>query len=657
MAMETVRVRVVLEDPDLLNKTQNSEGLRRSWLLLKPQHKTISDLSSYLLRIFNLHDFCPNGLLLSMDGFVLPSFESTCILKDKEIISVKRKGGAVIDLLEVGDETNCSEDEAIVENQHIHRGVKLLANEEFDKETGGYESESEEDEPDQPEETVQVETASAGNAGSKKRKASRKLKSPKRKKNKYTRLEKCPVVLEDVENGVCEEQTKSCDDCTALPKKGSLKKHKSSNVNGKPDKARTLNIDERSNDVDESSPNAKRCGELQENGSQGVEVANPPDGTQKYPSRSARRKKAKRKWLRELAKVEKKEVEKKEMHQRQSPEKEVQKNSLEHQQPDQNSDTDDAVIVPIVIRPGHIRFEPLGKDQTIQQNPVSVETFQWNGTTSKKKGQKWGKEKMSCRRNDYKDFNQQHSETFAVEEGTPPKDPMDFDKLPSLTSSPKEGDMIAYRLIELSSTWTPELSTFRVGKISSYDPESNKLILISVPESPIVAETRIDEDASALEPDPDTSLYREDGSLEIDFSSLIDVRIIKSGNSHLEKAVTARVEAPVDTQDAVSGVKPNNKNSGMSTSLPGGELNITQVSVAGVEHNINREMTAPPPENGKVNAWDEIDKVLSAKKAQLSQEDGSSKKESSGRSPWSYKALRGSALGPTMSFLRAQNNF
>lgn len=651
MAMETVRVRVVLEDPDLLNKTQNSEGLRRSWLLLKPQHKTISDLSSYLLRIFNLHDFCPNGLLLSMDGFVLPSFESTCILKDKEIISVKRKGGAVIDLLEVGDETNCSEDEAIVENQHIHRGVKLLANEEFDKETGGYESESEEDEPDQPEETVQVETASAGNAGSKKRKASRKLKSPKRKKNKYTSLEKCPVVLEDVENGVCEEQTKSCDDCTVLPKKGSLKKHKSSNVNGKPDKARTLNIDERSNDVDESSPNAKRCGELQENGSQGVEVANPPDGTQKYPSRSARRKKAKRKWLRELAKVEKNE-----MHQRQSPEKEVQKNSLEHQQPDQNSDTDDAVIVPIVIRPGHIRFEPLGKDQTIQQNPVSVETFQWNGTTSKKKGQKWGKEKMSCRRNDYKDFNQQHSETFAVEEGTPPKDPMDFDKLPSLTSSPKEGDMIAYRLIELSSTWTPELSTFRVGKISSYDPESNKLILISVPEYPIVAETRIDEDASALEPDPDTSLYREDGSLEIDFSSLIDVRIIKSGNSHLDKAVTARVEAPVDTQDAVSGVKPNNKNSGLSTFLPGGELNITQVAVAGVEPNINRDMTAPPPENGKVNAWDEIDKVLSAKKAQLSQEDGSSKKESSGRSPWSYKALRGSALGPTMSFLRAQNN-
>lgn len=144
-----------------------------------------------------------------MDGFVLPSFESTCIIKDKDIIrfasncsipfdgfslceneksyvvyfefcvSVRRKGGPLIDLLKVGAETSCSEDEAILEKQHISGGVKLLAIEEFNKEAGGYESESEEDEPDQPEETKQVETASAANAGSKKRKASRKIKSQK----------------------------------------------------------------------------------------------------------------------------------------------------------------------------------------------------------------------------------------------------------------------------------------------------------------------------------------------------------------------------------------------------------------------------------------------------------------------------------------------
>lgn len=61
-------------------------------------------------------------------------------------------------------------------------------------------------------------------------------------------------------------------------------------------------------------------------------------------------------------------------------------------------------------------------------------------------------------------------------------------------------------------------------------------------------------------------------------------------------------------------------------------------------------------ENGKVNAWEEINQVLCAKKAELSQvDDQSTKKNSSRSSPWSYKALRSSALGPTMAFLRSQN--
>ena len=83
--------------------------------------------------------------------------------------------------------------------------------------------------------------------------------------------------------------------------------------------------------------------------------------------------------------------------------------------------------------------------------------------------------------------------------------------------------------------------------------------------------------------------------LQIVFSSLIDVRVIKSGNSLLEKEATARIEALVDTQDALSDVKPNGKNSGMSASLPVWELNITQGAVSGVEQHINnRELSAPP---------------------------------------------------------------
>lgn len=61
-------------------------------------------------------------------------------------------------------------------------------------------------------------------------------------------------------------------------------------------------------------------------------------------------------------------------------------------------------------------------------------------------------------------------------------------------------------------------------------------------------------------------------------------------------------------------------------------------------------------ENGKkISGWDEISEALNAKKAQLSQVDHWNETEGSGRSPWSNRALRGSALGPTMARLRCQN--
>lgn len=59
--------------------------------------------------------------------------------------------------------------------------------------------------------------------------------------------------------------------------------------------------------------------------------------------------------------------------------------------------------------------------------------------------------------------------------------------------------------------------------------------------------------------------------------------------------------------------------------------------------------------NGKLNAWDEINQALCAKKAELSHVADQCLKEGSRSSRWSYKALRSSALGPTMAFLRAQS--
>ncbi|KAA8529651.1 hypothetical protein F0562_034249 [Nyssa sinensis] len=606
--METVRLRFVFEDRHILSKLQKLEGLKRSWLLLKPQHETISDLSSYLLHIFDLDHSCPNGLHLSMDGFVLPPFESTCVLKDKDIIGVKKKRGKSSDIIKVGEEAKLIEEEEIVEKQPVLTGVPLLTNGEFEKESGGYQSELEEDE-----DKLHVGGSSGGNAASKKRKAPEKLQSSKRKKKR-------PMVPEAF-NGVHTEDINDCND-RSLPGKRLHKKEKASHIKSKPDTSKPESA-QRINNILESMPTANRlqnifmlllfcsCGQLQGNGTGCVDMSDMPDGTKKVPSRSARRKKAKRQWRRQLT-----EAEKKELNWRQSAKKDMHKNSTGRKGlmavfPNQNSDAEDE-IVPIVIKPGHIRFESL-RDKFIQQNQeVPPETSQWNGISSKRKGQKgqkWGKEKgsnsLSVKRNDYQDFSKECSETPTIEKEVVINDPIDFDKLKPFTSLPKEGDVIAYRLLELSSSWIPELSSFRVGKTSFYDPESNRVVLIPVPEYSIAFEEEVDGDTSA----------QGDGSLEIDFSSLVDVRIVKFGNSDSAKANGGVNEGPVGNKDAVWG--PVSSNSDKHTHIPVQEK--------------------------EVNVWDEMSQALSAKKAWLSQERGWSR--NSGRSSWSNRALRSSALG------------
>ncbi|GJR66562.1 coilin-like protein isoform X1 [Tanacetum coccineum] len=84
----------------------------------------------------------------------------------------------------------------------------------------------------------------------------------------------------------------------------------------------------------------------------------------------------------------------------------------------------------------------------------------------------------------------------------------DFEKLP-LYNSPKEGDVIAYRVLELTSFWTPELTSFgyasttmTVRKVSHYD--GNIVVLMSVPEYPIVLDKMYEDTL-------DDSLYKDDG--------------------------------------------------------------------------------------------------------------------------------------------------
>ncbi|KAF8015607.1 hypothetical protein BT93_H1200 [Corymbia citriodora subsp. variegata] len=628
-----VRVRLSFDDRRILSKPQRKEGLKRSWILLKPHHETISDLASHVAHAFDLWDSCPNGLVLSMDGYVLPPFELTSILKDKDIVGVKRKQGSSRDAGKLRDVENALEEIEFVEKQPLQTGLKLLANEEFEKESGGYESESEDDECGHSHGSLNKEDTSNNNAVSKKRKASKKLGGSKRKKSKLSGAE-CPMVPGCViDDTPVEKERLQKDEAT-------IDDSKSSSGQDEPDKSITPGTDVA------ITPTAKS--QQQENDG-ATEGATDTPSKPKLPSRSARRKKAKRRWLREMRQIGQKEVEKNEYQQLpnkkqslgkknwQLPDKKENLFSKEHEQQHQsqtftqehqplahvNENNTNEDIVPVVIRPGHIRFEPLERDvdQDIQKSQVSL-TFEWNGITSKKKGQKWGKEKAgSWQWNDNKNLNQESSlVTNAVAE-LPLTDLGDFDKLPPYgLLPPQEGDIVAYRVIELSSSWCPELTSFRVGKISSFHQRSNKILLVPVAEYALDLENI------------DKSLYKEDGSLEVDFSSLIDVRIVKYG-----KLNSAMGEQGTDVGGLDVAVEDQNAKSSGSTD------------------NIGKATPGPTKANGKVDVWEEISEALSAKKAQLSQQDNWTMKQSSGRSSWSFKALRGSALGPTMALLRAQN--
>uniref|UniRef100_M1CCU0 Coilin N-terminal domain-containing protein n=1 Tax=Solanum tuberosum TaxID=4113 RepID=M1CCU0_SOLTU len=293
--MERVRLRLTFEDPNILTDLQKSEGLRCSWFLLKPQllNKTISDLSVHILRTFQLHSSCPHGLLLSMDGFLLPPFESTCILKDKCIVSVKKKGGVLAN--EGNDAPSIVENIRIVEKQPVNTGHLLLANKEFDNESGGYESEDEEGADPTKVSSSHLENSLGCNIISEKRKASQTLPGSKKKKH-------CSEVAEKVD-----EQTKKSQQ-GLTSKKSHCKQKKVADPDSK--------------DVDNikgSAESSKRCpiswsllnilsvfyrsNEIQERGVENVEATTKPEKVKKGPSRSARKQYAKRQWLREMVKI------------------------------------------------------------------------------------------------------------------------------------------------------------------------------------------------------------------------------------------------------------------------------------------------------------------------------------------------------------------
>ncbi|XP_042057236.1 coilin-like [Salvia splendens] len=700
------RIRVVFKDDDILSDIQKLEGLSRSWVLLDPhRHGAVSDLASHLLHAFRLHQSCPHGLILSISGFALPPFVSTRILKDDEIISVRRRK----DILSIEGSNAAANDVQklkTLEKRPVDAGALLLANGEFEKEKGGYESDESEDDDEDLLDVVEDSAAENPRKKNRKRKAAERLEGNKEKKQRS-------VVTGNASGDVCKEKKDASVARDNVENKDNPAKHSDEDNVVEPGEERIIVVQEKDNKTDDA------------------EIL--PKETKKVPSRSARRAYKKRIWLREMAKIQKQNatceseglrnwkedqakadrkkwngqsnrqqkwkkyqaegernkddgqpkgllhwklfsqdnrVVKGKKHKRHSQNDDClelpkqngdvrkQKNqngdvqheqqnqnydkheqltqmsdTLEqpshgmHEQPDQSSPSvqecinqncdaskqsnyncmEENEFAPIEIRPGHIRFEPLEEEEAVQRDHAPLKTFNWNGITSKKNGQQWGKEsRRFTPRNDY-GTSKEDSEALTKEKKKQPNERISFDKLPPLPGAPKKGDLIAYRVLELSSTWTPELSAHRVGKVSWYNAESQQMMLLPVPEYPLVYEEDDEGEATEL----DNSLYREDGSLEIDFSALIDVRVLTNGGSTPGNKVVTRVNE----------VSTSNMNA-LKTALPGSSGEPTSEPSPDTRESDHGKETQQPSGEISGSVWDQLSEALYAKKEQLFKENG-----------------------------------
>jgi coilin len=55
-------------------------------------------------------------------------------------------------------------------------------------------------------------------------------------------------------------------------------------------------------------------------------------------------------------------------------------------------------ILPVIVRPGHIQFEPINNEHESQGTEGTTPALHWNGITNKRQGQNWGKERNYLRK-------------------------------------------------------------------------------------------------------------------------------------------------------------------------------------------------------------------------------------------------------------------
>ncbi|KAL6893449.1 hypothetical protein ACP4OV_007547 [Aristida adscensionis] len=653
-----VRLRLAFDDRRLLRRAQRHDGLQRCWLLLGPELATVADLAAHVVDYFRLRRSCPSGVVLSMDGFALPPFESTCIFRDNDVVRVKQK--SCKNMVRHND-AHCIQDPEIVEKRPLPIDDEILAIE-YKKDDNRQEGEQQGDHQHEENATVSHNIENGDTCSKRKWHDDDAgiAESSKKKKLKVTNPGK---------HIGCSKE----DNIQQYPNQDGSKKSVSSSIDIEAKNATqpgtTVTLEE---EQKPERPLQKiRFGNFFRNNQtelmyEKVPDCNPPSDAKKNVQESP-------------LTVDCPSI----INQDGLPCPSSNKNESHvpsscHKIDDEGSDTSED-IVPVVVRPGHIRFVPSGRVPKKSPARDTQGTFQWSGTMSKTKGQKWGMNNSNKKNADvrYHDHARLHgcgteayqpvvdsnisgngfrgatnekvcegsndgslSMKTIAEEGKSSGEPLDFESLYPLTRLPKEGDLIAYRLFELSSSWCPELSSYRVGKVLIYDPISLRIILLPVPEYPILTEENKCEEGSDML--VDMSPYKEDGYLEIDYSSLLDVRLLK-GNDLVPTAVRT---PSTETGKKVGSLADNPATLDKNKDIEGQKEPLVLNNVKAPE---------ATPEKTQNKGWEGNGEA--SKDKPDGQENGwGTWPPNTSTSAWSLSALRSSVLGPTVSFLRGRNS-
>ncbi|CAK9258175.1 unnamed protein product [Sphagnum jensenii] len=529
-----VRIRLRFEDESILSNLQRQEGLAKCWYWIHSGVVSIAHLASDIAVAFDLLNSCPNGVLLEMGGFALPPSQPASLLQDEDLISVKQKRLLLRsqELINVG---LIGEREKFVSGIQ-HGGVNLLAPEEFEKETGGYQSGDEGGSEPSLNMGIDIQFKDPEARLSK----SKEFSSKKRKRALRT-------TSADAKGVKMDEGHES-------RKKKSSKKEKQVDDSKRTALQQAGFEDDLVTDLKPETKKRKRKKMV------GAEDGCEADSSKlqvdaKKPSRSARRKKAKRMWLREQAKVNpllsdlfwwlEKEVQEEHVLDNKSLDLMIKTPEVRDEMEAEEE------RLPVMVAPGHIRFEPCdgGTACTLPlQCPFPVFHFS-NDIRNKRQGQGWGQEKQSDKYVDKKktfvEDPQQGSEP-----NIHPSKQRSFEGFPLLNGTPQIGDILAYRLVELTHSWTPEISPYRVGKVSGFGGSLGNLMLVPVAEYPLHEYSEDEGEEFAQQEDIYLPPYNPDGSLEVELSALMEVRVLEKGSN------VSDVEPQPETLGPTSTVAP-----------------------------------------------------------------------------------------------------